>query len=945
MVSPQVGLLGGNTGQAGKMVEPRSGAQAVVAAEQDALLATKLHVPQSRPDLIPRPRLAERLDEGLAHRLTLLCATAGYGKTVLLADWVRRGRHRVAWLSLDAGDNDPARFWRHGLAALDQVRPGLAEQVRPLLGPPAPASYELLVTALINELAAEPEAGRALLVLDDYHLIDSSAVHTSLGFLLEHQPPGLSLVLTSRTDPPLALARLRGRGQLAELRAADLRFTVDEAVALLQQGVAVSGAVLPEAAVAALVTRTEGWAAGLQLAALSLHGQVDAAGFMAAFTGSHRYVLDYLTEEVLLQQTEQVRTFLLETSVLGRLSGDLCDAVTGRTGSQSLLERVERAGLFLVPLDEVRGWWRYHHLFADLLRARLQQEQPDRAVLLHHNAALWCQEHGLPEDAIGHAVDAGEMTWAARLIEQYADALIYLRGEGPTVQRWLARLPAALIASRPRLLLAQAALADASGHVEEGEIMLDAAERASAQAAGEPFEPTVGRATSMLVNVPAAIALDRGYLAELRGDASATAAFAAQALAELSEDEWMLKSIATGLLASADWLRGRLAEAEGGFAPSMEGWQAAGQFTMIAWGCHHLGQVQRGQGRLDAAARTCQQALERSAVSGRAPLAVAGPAYVGLAEVAYQRNELGTALDQVTEGVALCRQFVYTAPLASGLATLAWIRQASGDSAGALEAIGEAMLAAPVPPGLVNPIPAQRARLLLAQGDLAAAAGWAQDRGLTADDEPDYAREPGHLLLARVLLAQGRPGPALALLDRLHAAAVTQERTGSLVEIGALRALALAAGGQETAAMTVLSEALTLASPQGYVRLFADEGPPMARVLAWLIAARPEGQAAAGVPPGYLAQLQHACDAEPTGPSRPSGQAPATAPGLAEQLTRRELEILEMLATGMSNQAIADQLFVALDTVKKHVSHVLSKLGAANRTAAVTRARELGLIP
>ena len=326
------------------------------------------------------------------------------------------------------------------------------------------------------------------------------------------------------------------------------------------------------------------------------------------------------------------------------------------------------------------------------------------------------------------------------------------------MQRWLAELPADLIGSRPRLLLAQAALADASGRVEAGETMLDAAERASADAADEPFEPTVGRATSMLVNVPAAIALDRGYLAELRGDAEATAAFATQALAELGEGEWMLKSIAQGLLAAAEWLRGRLAEAERGFASSIAGWQAAGQFTMIAWGCHHLGQVQRGQGRLDAAVRTCQQALERTAVSGRAPLAVAGPAYVGLAEVAYQRNELDTALDHVTEGIALCRQFVYTTPLAAGLATLAWIRQATGDPAGALDAIGEAMQAAPVPPGLVNPVPAQRARLLLAQGDLAAAARWTEDRGLTGDDEPDYAREPGHLLLARVLLA--RPGPA-----------------------------------------------------------------------------------------------------------------------------------------------------------------------------------------
>ena len=408
-----------------------------VTSERDVLLATKLHMPRPRPDLVPRPRLAERLDEGLARGLMLVCAPAGYGKTVLLADWARRGPQPTAWLSLDVGDNDPARFWRHAVAALDRSRPGLAERVGPLFGPPAPASYEGLVTALINELAAGSDANQTLLVLDDYHLIDSEAVHTSLGFLLEHRPPGLHLVLASRSDPPLALARLRGRGQLTELRAADLRFTADEAAAMLRQGAAVSDAALPETALAALAARTEGWAAGLQLAALSLRGQPDAVGFTAAFTGSHRYVLDFLAEEVLEHQSEQVRTFLLETSVLERLSAPLCDTVTSRPGSQALLEEAERAGLFVVPLDEVRGWWRYHHLFADLLRARLQAEQPGRVPELHRNAAAWYAERGLADDAIWHAVAAGELTWAARLIEQYFDELYYLGGEGTTLQRWL----------------------------------------------------------------------------------------------------------------------------------------------------------------------------------------------------------------------------------------------------------------------------------------------------------------------------------------------------------------------------------------------------------------------------------------------------------------------------------------------------------------------------
>ena len=414
---------------------------AVAEGEPDVLLATKLHVPGPRPGFVPRPRLAERLDEGLGRGLVLVCAPAGSGKTALLVDWARRSQRPVAWLSLDAGDNDPARFWRHAVAALDGVRPGIGERVGPLLGPPAPPSFEGLVTALINELAAGPAASEVPLVLDDYHLIDSQPVHESVGFLLEHLPPGLHPVLASRADPPLALARLRARGQLVELRAAELRFTPGEAAAMLREA---AGADLPDTAIAALATRTEGWAAGLQLAALSLRGEPDVAGFVAAFTGSHRFVLDYLAEEVLERQSEQVRTFLLETSVLERLSGSLCDAVTGREGSQALLKQVERAGLFLVPLDEVRGWWRYHHLFADLLRARLQQEQPGQVPQLHRNAAAWYEEHGLADDAIHHAVSAGEMTWAARLIEQHFDAAHSLRGETATIQRWLSALPGEL---------------------------------------------------------------------------------------------------------------------------------------------------------------------------------------------------------------------------------------------------------------------------------------------------------------------------------------------------------------------------------------------------------------------------------------------------------------------------------------------------------------------
>ena len=901
----------------------------VTAPGSDVLLATKLHMPGPRPGMVPRSRLTARLEGGLARGLVLVCGPAGYGKTVLLADWARRGELPAAWLSLDAGDNDPARFWHHAVAALDRARPGTGERVAPLLGPPAPSSFQGLVTALINDLAAD----QALLVLDDYHLIGAPQVHESLAFLVEHRPAGITVVLASRSDPPLPLARLRARGQLTEIREAELRFTPAEAAELLQH--AASG--LPDASVAALAARTEGWAAGLQLAALSLRGQHDAAAFVAAFTGSHRYVLDYLAEEVLERQDEQLRTFLLETSVLDRLSGPLCNAVTGRGGSQALLEEAERAGLFLIPLDELRGWWRYHHLFADLLRARLQQEQPGRTAQLHRNAAAWCQEHGLADDAIGHAAAAGETAWAARIIEQHFNLVHRIRGEAATIDRWLSVLPAEVVRSRPRLLLAQAHMAADSGHPEVVEPLLDAADCAPPGWADEPFEPASGAAASFLINVPALITLHRSYLAQLHGDAGATAAFAAQTLAESKPEEGALSATAHGFLAVAEWLRGRLTEAERALASSLTGWRETSQLTLIAWGCYQLVLIQLAQGRLDAAALTCEQALDSLVTSGL-PAPAAGPGYAGLAGIAYQRDELGLALRHATEGIALCRQFVYTPPLAGGLATLAWIRQATGDPAGALEAITEAGQAAPGPAGLLNPVPAQRARLLLAQGDLPAAARFAPDNGLGPDDGPDYARESGHLVLARVLLAQDRPGQALALLDRLHAAAKARNRTGSLIETSALRALALAATGEEAGAVTTLAGALLLACPQGHVRVFADEGLPMAALLGRLLAAQRAGRAAADVPLGYLARLQRAFAAGPPAPDLgPSG--------IIEPLTSRELEVLKMMATGRPNQAIAGELVVTLDTVKKHVGHVLGKLGAANRTEAVTRARELSLIP
>jgi LuxR family maltose regulon positive regulatory protein len=922
------------------MAEPPATTPSAATAAPDALLATKLHIPRTRPGFVVRSRLVDRLAPAQGGELTLVCAPAGFGKTALLADWARRDPRPVAWLSLDEGDNDPVRFWRHAAAALDGVRPGVADRVGALLQGLQPTSFEAVVTALVNELAGV--ADEVVLVLDDYHLIQAPQVHQSLEFLLEHLPASLHLVLASRADLPLPLARLRARGQLAELRERDLRFTPEEAAELLRAAV---GLDLPAAAIAVLADRTEGWVAGLQLAALSLQGRSDIAAFVAGFSGSHRYVLDYLAEEVLERQPQPLRGFLLQTSVLERLSGPLCETVTGRADSQELLEQVERANLFLVPLDEMRGWWRYHHLFADLLRVRLAREQPERLPELHHAAAAWSEQHGLADGAVRHALAAGDALWAARLIEQHWDAMLW-RSEDVTFRRWLQALPAELVRSRPRLCLAQAYGALLSGRLEAVEPLLADAERALADSGDQPYEPSAGRAVSLLANLPAAITLAPAMLARERGDAERTAAFAQQALTQLTDADRTLRHFARYYLAMADWLRGRLPEAEQALAGLAAEQVAAGARYLVPL-YHDLGQVQRARGHLGAARRTYERALGIASQAGR-PLPPAGIAQVDLAEVLYERGELDAALDHATQGVALSRQLGWARQLAAGLAILAWIRQARGDRPGAMAAITEAGEVGPSPEvvGLFNPLSALRARLALAHGETADAARWVQQRGLGADDEPSYPREREYLVLVQVLLAQQAPQRALGLLDRLHTLAAAQGRTGSVIEARALQALALSAGGDHAGALAVLAEALTLGAPEGYLRVFVDEGPPMAALLHQLLAGRRQERPSAAVtaPREHLARLVEAFEQAGLPIRAPAGRGVVVA-GLVEPLTAREVEVLQLLAAGAPNRAIAEQLVVTPETVKKHLSHLFDKLGTANRTQAVARARQLGLLP
>jgi LuxR family transcriptional regulator, maltose regulon positive regulatory protein len=898
-------------------------------SERDVLLATKLAIPRIRSDLLPRFHLIRRLEEATTHELVLVSTPAGFGKTTLLASWGKSTEKRLAWLSLDRDDNDPMRFWRYAIAAVETVRRGIGQPALSLLNASAQPTPKAVVTALVNELAAHPD--EFVLVLDDYHHIESPTVHEGLAFLLEQLPPGMHMVISTRSDPLIPLARFRARGQLAELRAADLRFTLDESTSLLRRIWELN---LPEESVIALEERTEGWATGLQLAALALRGSSNPAQFIQEFSGSHRYVLDYLTEEVLEQLPDDVRSFLLKTSVLNQLCGSLCDALTSRNDGQRMLEDLEGANLFLMPLDEERRWYRYHHLFADLLLARLQFMDPHQVSELHRNAAAWYEEHRLISDALRHALAAGEAGWAARLVEQHVEQMLR-QGEGETVRKWLVMLPQEVVRTRPRLTLAQVIAAVNAGRLQMVEPLLDDAERALATAPSELYEPSIGKEMSMLANVPATIALLRASLVALRGDAERTIELVHQAQVHLADDERSPRISGRWNLAQADLMRGRLPEAERTFADIVAEGREVGEPHLTVTAGFALGRIQRAQGRLEAAYHTHQQGLEFATTNVSNVVLSVGVAHIGMAEILYERNQLEEALGHIIEGISLSRQLISTQSLAIGLITLAWIRQAMGNPVGAREAMEEAdqLTQNPEIVSLHNPAPVERARLALAQGTVQEAARWVEERGLNENDEPSYARELEYLLLARTLLNRNLPDRAITLLEHLETAAKAQERVGSLIQIQVLQALSFQAAGKADQAMRPLAQALMQAEPEGYVRTFIDEGSQLAALL--------HRAALRGVTPDYITRLLTAFPS--IDPGMQTSPSSATFP-FSDPLSERELEVLRLMASGASNQDIAKSLSIALTTAKKHVSKIIRKLGVNNRTQAVSRGRDLGFL-
>jgi LuxR family maltose regulon positive regulatory protein len=906
-----------------------------VVREREALLSTKIAIPRIRPDRLTRSRLIEALNDALDRELILVCSPAGFGKTTLLADWAAAANVPVAWLSLDPDDDDPARFWRYVIAALDRVCPGLGDQSLPL--PTGPGGDHGVVTALINQI--EAQAGDIVLVLDDYHVVKSPLIHDGVALLLSRIPRRMHVVIATRSDPPLPLARLRVQGQLAELRDADLRFTSSESDELLRQGWQLD---LSPEVIAALDAKTEGWVVGLQLAALSLRERPDPDALLDAFTGTHRYVLDYLTEEVLGRLPDRIRAFLLHNSVLDRMTAPLCNTVTGDTDGQDMLERLERINLFVVPLDEHRRWYRFHQLFAEALRAHLRRVEAERVPDLHGRAAEWCERNGLVDEAIRHAMGAQNPTWAARLVEEHLNETLQ-RGETALLGKWIELLPDDAVRSQPGLLLARGMQNLHGGRLQAVEECLDHADRAFGSEAGREalHLPTDG---GMVADVRAAVAMQRANLAVLRGDVAAVSSLAGAAMELTSADERGPRIWVRLLRASADWMDGRLADAEAAFVEVLADARTAPEAYPMMATCFPLGRVRHARGKLAAALRTYEEGLRFATEDRTVPNQYhAAESHLGMAQVFYERDELDRARDHVTTGLEFGRQVVdVTTPLL-GLVTLAWIHQAHGEQEPALAAMDEAcrLRSRSDVIAMWNPAPSEHARLMLAQGRIHEAARWIEERGLGPDDVLSYATERAYLVVARVLVAQDAQEQALHLLDRLHRLAEPQGRVHSLIQIRTLRALAMQAAGHHGDAVSELAEALALARPHGFIRTFADEGAPVAALLRRLLNTllRSLTGSTATQLRHQVARIQQAMKV-----STRAQQRAIPVAGLVDELTRRELEVLQLIAAGRHNREIAQDLFVTIDTVKKHASHILAKLDATSRTHAVVRARELGLI-
>jgi len=878
------------------------------------ILAMKLYVPQLRPNVVLRPRLIEGLNEGLRCKLILISAPAGFGKSTLLSEWIEGLKQPVAWLSLDEGDNDPVRFLAYLIAALQTITPNIGEGVLGLLHSPQPPPTEAVLTALLNEITIIPD--HFVLVFDDYHAIDAKVVDQALAFLLAHLPPHMHLVIATREDPHLPLARLRARDQLAELRATHLRFTLSETTAFLNQ---VMGLTLSAEDSAALERRTEGWIAGLQLAAISLQGHEDASSFISSFTGSHHFVLDYLMEEVLGQQPEYVQTFLLHTAILDRMSGPLCDAMMldSTSSGQATLEYLERANLFLIPLDNERRWYRYHHLFADLLRLRLHQsisssptDAQSRVNELHIRASAWYEDQGFTMEAFHHAAAAYDVERAERLIEE-KEIPRHFRGAVTTLLDWLKSLPTSVLNARPWLWVKYASLLVVNGQTTDVEEKLQAAEAALQ---GSEANDTTRDLLGQIAAIRATLALTRYQLETVLVQSR-------RALEYLPLSNMLERATAHWTLAAAYQFQGDRARARQALSEAISLSQASGNIFTTILAITGLGQVQEADNQLALAAQTYRRVLQ---LAGDQPLQIIYEAHLGLARILYEWNHLDEAWQHGQQSLQLAQQ--YDTVIDRFIVCevfLARLSLARGNVANAAALLAQTSRSA-LQHNFVSRMPeiaAMQVLTFLRQGHLAAAFHLAQAHKLP-------------LSQARVLLAQGDLSTALEMLSAWRQQVEAKDWKDEQLKVMVLQAVALEASGEKDQAVQLLVDILAMAEPAGFIRLFLDEGPPMASLLSAAMAL--------GKMPDTIGTLLAAFEAEKQ-QSKNSSSPPPAQP-LLEPLSRRELEVLRLVAQGLSNQEISERLFLALGTVKGHNQKIFGKLGVQRRTEAIARARELGLL-
>lgn len=910
--------------------DPRNSDVAERANDRARLLDTKLYAPHPRSKLVPRPRLTSLLDAPEGQKLTLVTAPAGFGKTTLVAEWIAQASasDRVAWVSLDPTENDPRLFWAYVIRSLQNTGALDGTHTLTALNAARSPGIDDVVTTLLNELAANDSGG--LLVLDDYHVIDEPVVHDTLGFFIDRLPPRLRLVIASRSEPPLGVPRRRARGELVELRVGDLRFTGEETSAFLTRVMSLD---LAPTEIATLEQRTEGWIAGLKLAALSMRGRGDARGFVDSFSGDNRHVADYLVQEALQSESEPIRRFLLTTSILDRLSGRLCDAVAGESGSQALLDDLERRNLFVVALDDRREWFRYHHLFADVLQRQATVVDAEGLRDAHRRASVWHEAEGNHSDAVRHAVASGDSERAATLLERRWPE----KDRSYESAKWLERvkrLPHDVVAARPVLAMGYAWALLNSGELEAAERMLQGVERALSHDPSAFIVSDPDRFQSLATEAASA----RIYLAQSRGEIPGTLEHAKRALAQIPTDDHAARATGVALVALAHWGRGELDQAHHTFSAALNEMRLGDHELDALRSTFVLGDLRAAQGRLREAANEYERGLALANGSPRLAGAEIDELHLGLSELHREWNDLARAMHHLDAITQRDSGAVHRGNRQRWCLAMARIHEARGDFAGALELLGEARQHErrdPLP--RVRPIPAIEARIHIAQTNIDAAMRWRQHAGVAADDELTYLREFEHVTLARLLIAsrESLDETVLPFLERLYRAARTGRRLGSVVELLVLQALTHHALHSQRASLDTLAEALTLAEPEAFLRVFVDEGLLMRDLL--------RTATARGLGGAYTRRVLAAFEA-PAQPVPARSSTDDSAPAAAPPITARELEILRLIAAGLRNAEIAEELEISAATVKRHIANLYGKLGVEHRTEALVRAAALKLL-